>query len=91
MKSCKIKLHALLHSFLLIYLTFSFAKSDSVGFYSADSPNSIEELNEKVNSTYMKDVISDLQSIIDSYAYLDISQNPPNLGYHAKVNLKEVF
>ena len=39
----------------------------------------------------MKDVISDLQSIIDSYAYLDISQNPPNLGYHAKVNLKEVL
>ena len=91
MKSCKINLNFLLYTFLLIYLTFSFAKSESVGFYSTDSPNSIEELNEKVNSTYMKDVISDLQSIIDSYVYSDISQNPPNIGYHVKVNLKEVL
>ena len=37
----------------------------------------------------MKEVISELDSIMDAYVYSDISQNPPNQDYHIKVNIKE--
>ena len=47
------------------------------------------ELEEKVNSTYMKEVISELDSIMDAYIYSDISKNPPMQDYHIKVNIKE--
>ena len=81
MKSSSINL-ALLFA-ILISLSFSLSENSENG------PDSIEELNEKVDPTYMENVISNLQNIMDAYVYSDISQNPPNQEYFSKVNIQE--
>ena len=82
-----LKMNLLFFILLLIYLSFSFV----ISYTTTNEQNTISELNENVNSTYMKNVISDIQSIIDSYVYSDISQNPPESGFHEKVNLIDAF
>ena len=83
----------------IIYLTLLFAalispslsirENSPIVLTSKNLSNSIEELNENVNSTYMKDVISDLEKVMDAYVYSDISQSPPNTDYFLKVNIQE--
>ena len=74
---------------VLIYPVFSFHKNEYIELNLENAQNNIVELEEKVNSTYMKEVISELDSIMDAYIYSDISKNPPMQDYHIKVNIKE--
>ena len=74
---------------ILIYQVFSFHKNEYIELNSENAQNNIVELEEKVNSTYMKEVILELDSIMDAYIYSDISKNPPMQDYHIKVNIKE--
>ena len=52
-----------------------------------DDKSPITELYENVNSTYMKDVISDLKELVDSYAFSDILKNPPSPYKDIKVDI----
>ena len=53
--------------------------------------DSISELYEKVNSTYMKKVIDSLKELVNSYVYSDIIKNPPSPYEHLKVNISKEF
>ena len=74
---------------VLISFSVSLKENVSIRLTSKKVSNSIEELNENVNSTYMKKVILDLENIMDAYVYSDISQSPPNSDYFLKVNIKQ--
>ena len=50
--------------------------------------NDLESFYTQINSTHMKNIISNITSIIEGYAYLDISKNPPN-SLHEQINLIE--
>ena len=52
-----------------------------------DDKSPITELYENVNSTYMKDFISDLKELVDSYAFSDILKNPPSPYKDIKVDI----
>ena len=58
-------------------------------FISIES-NSLESLYTPINSTHMKNIISNMTSIIEGYAYLDISKNPPNSLHEAIDLIKEL-
>ena len=60
--------------FILLLLFISIESNDLESFYTP------------INSTYMKNIISNITSIIEGYAYLDISKNPPN-SLHEKIDL----
>ena len=72
---------------ILIPSSISLIEKESIGLNEENDPNSIEELNAKVNSTYMNNVISNLKSVMDAYVYLDISKNPPDQEYYIPVNI----
>ena len=74
---------------ILISLSFSLSENDPNDLNPENGPDSIEELNEKVDSTYVENVILNIQNVMDAYVYSDISQNPPNQGYFSKVNIQE--
>ena len=48
----------------------------------------LDKLYEPVNSTYMQEVITNINSLLEGYVYLDIAKNPPN-EFHDKIDLKE--
>ena len=77
--------------FFLILNCFSFSlnHNEPINLYLQNKSNSIQELNETINSTYMDEVISDLKKIMDAYVYSDISKNPPEPNYHIKINIEE--
>ena len=52
---------------VLISFSVSLKENVSIELTSKKVSNSIEELNENVNSTYMKKVILDLENIMDAY------------------------
>ena len=68
---------------LIIFLIISIK-----AIYNYNESILLEDLYIPINVTYMKDLISNLTSIIEGYVYLDIAKNPPNL-LHKKIDLKE--
>ena len=75
--------------FILIQSVISFQGNSE--YFSEEENNPIEELYFKVNSTYMKEVISDIMDLLDSYVFYDILQNPPEPYTKLKVDLKKEF
>ena len=52
-----------------------------------------ELMDEKIDPEYCKEIIKLLKELFESYVYLDIAQNPPDIGipnyHHRKINLIE--
>lgn len=56
-----------------------------------DDINPISELYKNIKPSYMEDIISDVKTLLDSYAFSDILKNPPSPYEDLKIDISSEF
>ena len=85
------------HKLFMFYLALIFLLSTALAVFpdlksnSQEDPNPISELYQEVTPDYMKDVVNNIKSLLNSFVFLDILNNPPSPYDNSIVDLLEVF